>query len=431
MQPRNRMRAGLDDPRQLLLELYQVAVDAANPHRVLPPHLPRDTERRALVIGAGKAAAAMASVLEKNWAGELSGLVVTPYGHGEPCKHIEVVEASHPIPDVQGEQAATRILELVSDLSSEDLVLCLLSGGGSALLSLPAPGITLADKRDINQQLLRSGATIADINCVRKHLSRIKGGRLARACHPAQLITYAISDVHGDHPGIIASGPTVADITRSSEALEILRRYGIKVGTHILDWLLSANSATVPAGDPAFVGNQFHIIATAKASLDAAARAAREAGIAVLQLGDNIEGEAREVARVQAAMALARRRGEPATQPWLILSGGETTVKVTGRGRGGRNTEFLLSLAIELAGAPGIHALAADTDGIDGTQDNAGAVLTPASWARARELGLDAEGLLADNNSYNFFAALDALLVTGPTRTNINDFRAVLVLPEP
>ena len=408
-----------------------MAVDAANPHRVLPPYLPRDTNRRALVIGAGKAAAAMASALEKNWAGELSGLVVTPYGHSEPCKHIEVVEASHPIPDMQGEQAATRIMELVSDLSSEDLVLCLLSGGGSALLSLPAPGMTLADKQDITQQLLQSGAAIADINCVRKHLSRIKGGRLARACHPAQLITYAISDVPGDHPAVIASGPTVADASRATEALGILKRYDIKVGTHILDWLLSSDSATVQAGDPAFVGNQFHIIATAKASLDAAARAAREAGIEVLQLGDNIEGEAREVARVQAAMALARRRGETTILPFLILSGGETTVKVTGRGRGGRNTEFLLSLAIALAGAPGIYALAADTDGIDGSQDNAGAVLTPESWQRARSLGLDAAALLADNDAYSYFAALDDLLVTGPTRTNINDFRAVLVLPGP
>jgi len=422
------MRAGLDDPRQFLLDLFQTAVAAADPHRVLPPCLPHDTNRRAIVIGAGKAAASMASALEKNWAGELSGLVVTPYGHSEPCQYIEVVEAAHPIPDAQGEQAAGRILELVSNRSAADLVICLLSGGGSALLSLPAPGITLADKQSINEQLLHCGATIADINCVRKHLSRIKGGRLAQACFPAQLITYAISDVPGDHPAVIASGPTVADATRSTEALGILHRYDIKVGRHVFEWLQNSDSETLKANDPAFVGSQFHLIATAGQALQAAARAAREAGVEVLLLGDNIEGEARELARVQAAMALARRRDKPGMPPCLILSGGETTIKVTGRGRGGRNTAYLLSLAITLAGAPGIYALAADTDGIDGTQDNAGAVLTPDSWRRARDLGLDAKAMLADNNSYSFFAALDELLVTGPTRTNVNDFRALLLL---
>jgi glycerate 2-kinase len=422
------MRVGLDDPRQFLLALFQTAVAAADPHRVLPPCLPYNTERRAIVIGAGKAAAAMASALEKSWAGELSGLVVTPYGHGEPCRHIEVIEASHPVPDARGEQAATRILELVSGLSAGDLVICLLSGGGSALLSLPAPGITLADKRDINRQLLQSGAPIHEINCVRKHLSGIKGGRLARACYPAQLITFAISDVPGDDPAVIASGPTVGDSTRSAEALAILQRYDITVGPHVLAWLQNPGSETLQANDPVFVGSQFHVIATAQQSLEAAARAARDAGIEVLQLGD-IQGEAREVARVQAALALARQHGEPSRSPCLILSGGETTVTINGSGRGGRNTEYLLSLAIALAGASAIHALAADTDGIDGSQDNAGALLTPASWTRAHALGLDAEGMLADNDSYSFFAALDDLLVTGPTRTNVNDFRAVLVLP--
>jgi len=423
------MRTGLHDPRQFLLELFQIAVHAADPHQVLPPCLPVDTGRSALVIGAGKAAAAMASAMEKNWTGALSGLVVTPYGHSEPCQHIEVLEAAHPIPDTQGEQAATRILELVSNLSATDLVICLLSGGGSALLSLPAPGITLADKRDINQQLLQSGATIAEINCVRKHLSRIKGGRLARACWPAQLITYAISDVPGDHPAVIASGPTVADATRSAEALALLQRYAIKVGPNILDWLENPGSETLQAHDPALAHAQFHLIATAGQSLQAAARAARDAGVEVVLLGNNVEGEARAVARAHAAIALARHHGAPALPPCLILSGGETTVTVTGKGRGGRNTEFLLSLAIELAGTPGIYALAADTDGIDGAQDNAGAVLTPTSWQRARHLGLDATAMLADNDSYSFFAAVDDLLVTGPTRTNVNDFRAVLVFP--
>jgi glycerate 2-kinase len=424
------MRAGPDNPREFLLELFQVAVAAADPHQVLPPCLPLDTSHRALVIGAGKAAAAMASALEKNWAGALSGLVVTPYGHGEPCQCIEIVEAAHPVPDPRGEKAATRILELVADLSADDLVICLLSGGGSALLSLPAPGITLADKQGITQQLLQSGATIADINCVRKHLSRIKGGWLARACYPAQLITYAISDVPGDDPAVIASGPTVADSTTSDEALAMLRRYDVQADRHILDWLKDSRSETLQAHDPVFVGNQFHVIATAQKSLEAAARVARKAGMEVLLLGDTIEGEAREVARVQAALALAaRQHRDPTIPPLLILSGGETTVTVKGSGRGGRNTEFLLSLAVALAGAPNIYALAADTDGIDGTQDNAGALLAPASWRRAHDLGLDAETMLANNDSYGFFAALDALLITGPTRTNVNDFRAILVLP--
>ncbi len=423
------MRAGLIDPRQLLLELFQVAVRAADPHQVLAPCLPVDRSRRALVIGAGKAAASMASALEKNWLGELSGLVVAPYSHGEPCQHIEVLQAAHPVPDTQGEQAATRILELVANLSVTDLVICLLSGGGSALLSLPAPGVTLADKRDINQQLLRCGATIAEINCVRKHLSRIKGGRLARACHPAQLITYAISDVPGDQPAVIASGPTVADTTRSAEALRVLQRYAIMVGPKVLDWLENPESETLQAHDPVFALSQFHLIATAGQSLQAAARAARDAGIEVVLLGDNIEGEACAVARTHAALALARQRSVPTQPPCLYLSGGETTVTVNGTGRGGRNTEFLLSLAIEVAGAPGIYALAADTDGIDGAQDNAGAFLTPATWQRAHHLGLDATAMLSDNDSYGFFAAVDDLLVTGPTRTNVNDFRAVLVLP--
>ncbi len=423
------MRAGLDNPREFLLELFQIAVAAADPHQILPPYLPKDTGQRALVVGAGKAAAAMASALEKHWTGELSGLVITPYRHSEPCQRIEVIEAAHPVPDVQGEYAAARILQLVSGLSADDVVICLLSGGGSALLSLPAPGITLADKQAITQQLLRCGASIADINCVRKHLSRIKGGRLARACYPAQLITYAISDVPGDRHAVIASGPTVADATTSAEALEVVRRYDIQVQRHILDWLADSGSETVKAHDPAFVGSQFYLIGTAQVSLEAAAHAARKVGIEVLLLGDTIEGEAREVAQVQAALALTRHRGGTTKAPWLILSGGETTVTVTGSGRGGRNTEFLLALAIALDGASGIYALAADTDGLDGTQDHAGAVLTPANWQRARNLGLDAQALLADNDSYDFFAALDALLTTGPTRTNVNDFRAILVLP--
>ncbi|MEZ5501457.1 MAG: glycerate kinase [Halioglobus sp.] len=426
------MRAGLDNPREFLLELFHIAVAAADPHRVLLPWLPQDTQRRALVIGAGKAAAAMASALENHWAGELSGLVIAPYGHGEPCRRIEVVEAAHPVPDARSEAAALRILAQVSRLGPADLVICLLSGGGSSLLCLPPPGVSLADKQAVTGQLLRCGAPIDAVNCVRKHLSLIKGGRLARACLPAQLITFAISDVPGDHPEVIASGPTVPDTTSSAEALGILRRYDIAVPPAIRAWLDDVRSETVKDNDPAFARSEFHIVATAQQSLQAAANAAREAGAGVLMLGDDVAGEARDVARAQAAVALSvQRLGAPLTPPCLILSGGETSVTLRGAGRGGRNTEFLLALASALAGAPGIHALAADTDGIDGDQDNAGALLSPHSWARARRIGLDAAALLADTNSHGFFAALGDLVVTGPSRTNVNDFRAVLVLPAP
>ena len=426
------MRAGLDDPRQFLQDLFRLAVTAADPQQALKRYLPRNTARRVRVIGAGKAAASMASALEQHWAGEVSGLVVTPYSHALHCQRIEVLEAAHPVPDAQGELAAQRMLALVSDLQADDLVICLLSGGGSALLSLPAPTITLAEKQTLSRQLLQCGATIGEINCVRKHLSAIKGGRLARACYPAQLITYAISDVPGDQPDVIASGPTVADPTTSAQALAVLLRFDIPLAPHTVDWLQNPASETLKAGDAALVGSEFHLIATAQQSLESAARAARDAGLEVLLLGDSIEGEAREVARVHAAMALsARQQGEPASPPCLILSGGETTVTVNGQGRGGRNSEFLLSLASALAGTPGIYALAADTDGLDGSGNNAGAILTPDSWQRARALGLDAAAMLNDNDSYGFFAALDDLIVTGPTRTNVNDFRAVLILPEP
>lgn len=425
------MRAGLDDPRQWLQELFAIAVAAADPRQVLQPRLPRDTRRRAIVIGAGKAAAGMASALEQHWAGELSGLVVTPYGHAVPCQRIEVMEAAHPIPDERGALAVHRILSLVRDLTPDDLVICLLSGGGSALLSLPAPGITLADKQDLNKQLLRCGAPIGEINCVRKHLSAIKGGRLARACRPAQLITYAISDVPGDHPHVIASGPTVPDPSTSAQALAILRRHRIPLAPPIVEWLEAVDSETLKTGDPAFARSEFHLVATPHQSLEAAANAARDAGVEVQVLGDDLEGEAREVAGQHAAIAHdARRRIGSSGPPLLILSGGETSVTVAGSGRGGRNTEFLLGLAVALAGAPGVYALAADSDGLDGAQDNAGAVLGPDSLRRAHELGLDAAALLDDNDSHRFFATLGDLVTTGPTRTNVNDIRAVLVLPE-
>ncbi|MEW5890228.1 MAG: glycerate kinase [Pseudomonadota bacterium] len=416
------------DPREFLLRLFRAAVQAAAPARCLPAHLPPPPRGRTLVVGAGKAAAAMAQAVEEHWDGPLSGLVVTRYGHGAPCRRIEVVEAAHPVPDAAGRAAAARILGSVRGLSADDLVLCLISGGGSALLSLPAPGLTLEDKQAINRALLRSGANIAEMNCVRKHLSAIKGGRLAAACAPARVVTLVISDVPGDDPSVVASGPTVADPTTCADALAILEKYGIREPRAALEHLHAGQDETPKPGDPRLAGAETIIIASAQASLEAAARLAREAGITPVILGDSIEGEAREVALVHAGIARqVARYGQPAATPCVLLSGGETTVTVHGHGRGGRNAEFLLALGLALDGHPGIHALAADTDGIDGSEDNAGAWLAPDSLARAAALGVDAKQRLADNDGYGFFAPLGDLVVTGPTRTNVNDFRAILV----
>ncbi len=417
------------DPHRLLRELFDAAIEAAHPRATLARHLPADRSGRAIVIGAGKAAAAMAQAIEACWEGELHGLVVTRYGHGAPCNRIEVVEASHPVPDDAGERVARRVLELVSGLKETDKVIFLLSGGGSSLLALPAEGITLADKQAINKALLRSGAAIDEMNCVRKHLSAIKGGRLAQACWPASLYTYAISDVPGDQPTVIASGPTVADPTTSADALAILARYAIEVPPNVRAWLEDPRSETLKPGDPYLSRSHFQLIATPQQSLDAAAALARQAGLTPLILGD-LEGESREVAKVHAG--IARQivlHGQPIAAPCVILSGGETTVTVRGDGRGGRNAEFLLSLTENLAGLAGVYALAGDTDGIDGSEDNAGAIMTPVTHARGLALGLDAAAELADNNGYGYFARLDALVVTGPTRTNVNDFRAIIVLP--
>ncbi|MFZ5463702.1 MAG: glycerate kinase type-2 family protein [Pseudomonadota bacterium] len=416
------------DPREFLLRLFRAAVQAAAPARCLPAHLPPPPRGRTLVVGAGKAAAAMAQAVEEHWDGPLSGLVVTRYGHGAPCRRIEVVEAAHPVPDAAGRAAAARILGSVRGLSADDLVLCLISGGGSALLSLPAPGLTLEDKQAINRALLRSGANIAEMNCVRKHLSAIKGGRLAAACAPARVVTLVISDVPGDDPSVVASGPTVADPTTCADALAILEKYGIREPRAALEHLHAGQDETPKPGDPRLAGAETIIVASAQASLEAAARLAREAGITPVILGDSIEGEAREVALVHAGIARqVARYGQPAATPCVLLSGGETTVTVHGHGRGGRNAEFLLALGLALDGHPGIHALAADTDGIDGSEDNAGAWLAPDSLARAAALGVDAKQRLADNDGYGFFAPLGDLVVTGPTRTNVNDFRAILV----
>ena len=417
------------DPQSLLRDLFATAIAAAHPRQVLADHLPADRSGRVIVIGAGKAAAAMAEVIEQEWQGEVSGLVVTRYQHGAECKKIEVVEAAHPVPDDAGERVARRVLELVSNLSEDDRVIFLLSGGGSSLLALPAAGISLTDKQAINKALLKSGATIGEMNCVRKHLSAIKGGRLAKACWPATVYTYAISDVPGDEATVIASGPTVGDPTTSADALAILARYAIDIPANVRSWLQDPRSETVKPGDPVLARSHFQLIATPQQSLDAAAEVARAAGITPLILGD-LEGEAREVAKVHAGIARqVVLHGQPIAAPCVILSGGETTVTVRGNGRGGRNAEFLLALTEALQGLPGVYALAGDTDGIDGSEDNAGALMTPDSFARAEALGLRAADSLANNDGYGYFAALDSLIVTGPTRTNVNDFRAILILP--
>ena len=399
------------------------------PSQCLARHLPPRPKGRTVVIGAGKAAASMARTVEDHWQGPLSGMVVTRYGHSVSCRHIEVVEASHPVPDTAGQQAAERILSLVNGLTEDDLVLCVISGGGSALLTLPAPSLTLSDKQAVNKALLRSGATIAEINCVRKHLSAIKGGRLALACAPAQVVTLLISDVPGDDVSVIASGPTVADPSSAAEALSILDKYGITVSHAVNAHLRSALCETPKPNDPRLANSKAIIIATPQHSLQAAAEVARSAGITPLILGDSIEGESRDIALMHAAIARqVARHGQPAVAPCVLLSGGETTVTVRGDGRGGRNAEFLLALAVALNGHQGIYAIAADTDGIDGTENNAGAYLTPDSLARGNEMNMDAKKLLANNDGYGFFSALGDLIVTGPTRTNVNDFRAVLIV---
>ena len=416
------------DPRLLLRAMFDAAVAAALPDKSLPGYLPKPPKGRTIVIGCGKAAASMAKTVEDHWQGELSGLVVTRYEHRVPTRRIEVVEAAHPVPDLAGREAAERILSMVKGLSADDLVLFLASGGGSALLSMPASGLTLADKQAINKALLRSGANITEMNCVRKHLSAVKGGRLAAACAPAKVVTLAISDIPGDDPAVIASGPTVADATSFADAISILEKYGIKEPLPVLNHLRAARDETPKPGDPRLANTELHMIATPQMSLEAAATVAREAGITPVILGDAIEGEAREVALVHAGIARqVRRHAQPARPPCVLLSGGETTVTVRGRGRGGRNAEFLLALAVALNGDQGISALAGDTDGVDGTEDNAGAMLLPDSLARAAACNLDAKAMLADNDGYSFFSGLDDLVKTGPTLTNVNDFRAILI----
>ncbi len=430
------------DPRAFLRHLYDAAVRRALPLHTTAAALPAPPKGRTVVIGAGKAGGSMAHAVEALWPAQapLSGLVVTRYGHTPPrpqglAPRIEIVEASHPVPDAAGLQAAQRILALVQGLTADDLVLCLISGGGSALLTLPAEGLGLEDKQRINRELLHSGANITEMNCVRKHLSRIKGGRLAAACAPARVATLTISDVPGDDASVIASGPTVPDASTCADALAILRRYRIAVPPAVEAQLESGALETPKPGDAVFAGHQLHMIATPQQSLEAAAQFARSAGLAAHILSDEIEGESREVGKVHAALARAvARRGAPFARPCVILSGGETTVTVrpqpegAPRGRGGRAGEFCLGLAHALQGQPGVWALAADTDGIDGVEDNAGALVTPDTLQRAAAQGLKADAFLDRNDAYGYFSALGDLVVTGPTHTNVNDFRALLVL---
>ena len=418
------------ESRQFLGALFSSAVDAVSAEKCLPAFLPKPPlNGRTLVIGAGKGAAAMAKVVEDHWQGAIEGLVVTRYGHGADCTQIEVIEAAHPVPDEAGRQAAKRIMQMVQGLTEHDLVLCLISGGGSALLALPAEGISLEQKQAINKALLKSGAAISEMNCVRKHLSAIKGGRLALACAPARLVTLLISDVPGDDPDVIASGPTLPDASSCADALAVLKKYSIEVPGNIQHHLESGLGETPKPGDVRFARNTHHIIATAQDALEAAAATARAAGISPYILSDGIEGEARDVALVHAAIARqVAKHGQPFRKPCVLISGGETTVTVRGKGRGGRNAEFLLSLAVALEATPNIHAIACDTDGIDGSEENAGALYSPDSTERASALGLSAKKMLENNDGYGFFYALDDLVVSGPTRTNVNDFRAILIL---
>ena len=415
----------------LLRRMFDAAVASAQPAHCVPPHLPTPQSLgtgRLIVIGAGKASAAMARAVEDAWQGPLSGLVVTRYGYGVPCKHIEIVEAAHPVPDAAGEKAAQRLLELVSTVREDDLVLCLISGGGSSLLPLAAPGLTLEDKQNLSRALLKSGATISEMNCVRRHLSAIKGGRLAAACHPARVLTLLISDVPGDNPMDIASGPTVPDPTTCKDALAIVRRYGIDVPPAVLHLLESGEGESVKPGDKRLARAETRIVAAPQQALEAAAQVARDAGYPAFILGDALEGEASDVGAVHAGIARqVAERDQPVSAPCVLLSGGETTVTVRGEGRGGRNVEFLLALGIALGGHPRIHALAADTDGVDGQEEIAGAYLAPDTLERAWALGIKPRDALANNDGHGFFEALGDSVITGPTLTNVNDFRAIFI----
>ena len=419
------------DTRTLLRSMFDSAIAAAQPALRIPRFLPTSVKGRLVVIGAGKASAAMARTVEDHWHGPLEGFVVTRYGYAVPCSRIEIAEASHPVPDAAGHAAARRMLETVCGLCADDTVLCLISGGGSSLLPLPLAGLTLEDEQAVHRELLKSGATITEMNCVRRHLSAIKGGRLAAACHPARVINLLISDAPGDDPIDIASGPTVPDPTTRADALAVMRRYGLSVPQRVFDALKRDDAESMKPGDPRLPLIETHLVATPQIALEAAAAVARDAGVVPCILGDAIEGEARDVGKVMAGLSLqVARRGQPFQAPCVLLSGGESTVTVRGAGRGGRNVEFLLSLAIALDGEPGIHAIAGDTDGVDGQEEIAGATLAPDTLERAWSLGIRPRDALDANDGHGFFEALGDSVVTGPTLTNVNDFRAILITGE-
>ena len=416
------------EPRAFLAELFRAAVAAADPERALAGALPEKPAGRTVVVGAGKGAAQLAAAFERLWGDPVEGVVVTRYGYGAPTARIEVLEAAHPTPDAAGLAASDRLLAAVSGLGPDDLVLALVCGGGSALLPAPPEGLTLEDEIAVNRALLASGAPISEMNALRKHVSRIKGGRLAAAAAPARVVSLLVSDIPGDDPALIASGPTVPDVSGPEAARAVVERYGLDLPGAVLDWLGSPECAAPAPDDPVFARNEVRVVASARLSLEAAAAAARAAGVDPAILGDAVEGEARETARVFGAIAREiAARDRPFARPAVLLSGGETTVTLRGGGRGGRNSEFALSLGRDLAGLAGVTALAADTDGIDGSEDNAGAFVDGESWRRLRDLGRDPAALLADNDAWSAFDALGDLFVTGPTGTNVNDFRAILM----
>ena len=416
------------DPRTLLRQMFDAAIASAQPALCLPPHLPEPPTGRTIVIGAGKASAAMARALEDHWPGPLEGLVVTRYGYEVPCERIEIAQAAHPVPDEAGLAASQRIAAKVTGLSADDLVIALISGGGSSLLVAPAPGLTLADKRAVNTALLASGATISEMNCVRRHLSALKGGRLGALCHPARVVTLLISDVPGDDPRDIASGPTVGDPTTCADALAIVDRYRMTVPAAVRRLLESGAGESVKPGDPRLARSEVRMITAPQIALEAAAQVARDAGVPAYILGDSLEGEARDLGKAMAGIARqVAMRGQPFEPPCVLLSGGETTVTVRGTGRGGRNVEFLLSLALTLDGLAGVHAIAGDTDGVDGAEEIAGALVAPDTLARAWASGVNPRASLDANDGHGFFRALGDSVITGPTLTNVNDFRAILV----
>jgi len=416
------------DKENILRQMFLAAIAAAQPSICLPAYLPKQPKGRTIVIGAGKASAAMAQVLESHWQGSLEGMVVTRFGYEVPCQKIEIIQASHPIPDQAGLSAALRIQALVKNLTADDLVIALISGGGSSLLTLPAEGLTLQDKQSINTALLKSGANISEMNCVRRHLSAIKGGRLAAACHPAKVLTLLISDVPGDSPRDIASGPTVADSSTCADALAIAKRYKIDLPNAAFELLSNGTGESIKSDDKRLIGNQTCIITAPQIALEAAAEVARNAGITPYILSDSMEGEAREIGKAHAGIVKQiTHHGQPFIPPCVLISGGETTVTVKGSGRGGRNVEFLLSLAIELDGIQNVYAIAGDTDGVDGAEEIAGAVINPETLERAWALGINPKVCLEANDGHGFFQSLGDSVITGPTLTNVNDFRAIFI----